>query len=83
MSYNADQEEAKQSHKNMPKQASLLAVKGKGSASLQKKSKEQSAPKRLAQRVCNSRPLTFPALLIMTVPISGQQIAGYTGDAGP
>ena len=71
MSYNADQDEA------------LLAVKGKCSASLQKKNKEQSAPKRLAQSVCNSRPLSFPAPLIVTAPIPGQQTAGHTGNAGP
>ena len=69
--------------KNMPKQAALLAVKGKCSASLQKKNKEQSAPKRLAQSVCNSRPLSFPAPLIVTASTPGQQTAGHTGDAGP
>ena len=69
--------------KSMPKQAALLAVKGKCSASLQKKNKEQSAPKRLAQGVCNSRPLSCPAPLIVTAPIPGQQTAGHTGNAGP
>ena len=85
MSNNADQEEAKQNYKNMPKQASLLAVKGKCSASLQKKSKEQSAPKRLAESVCNSRPLSFPAplIVIVTAPTVRQQTAGHAGDAGP